>query len=262
MRTIRHLILVLMLMGGVCVAAEPAVPLPQSLLREAPTATPAWRGSCGYARLPGLEFAFADLDPSLADGHFVLWRRSPKLVSEPLAAHYGGRRGKLSGEFFWEDGERWFPAMLDDCTQVYAMDTSAGSPEGPMLHLQSVARIYYLRHLEFARSLVGQRLMVFGPGLEPLHRLYTADNHVSYPLVDGELVEVLGVETHRYGHTKGLGGFYVLVRNSIGQTGLIKFHHDYLFGEMGEPLWSMLNASGSGDGAMLPPPSSIAQMAK
>lgn len=206
---------------------------------------------CNFAQLAGVRFAFPVLSDSLLDGDFVLWRRRPSLLAEPLSAGYGGRQGVLSGAYFYAQGERWFPAQLEDCSYVYAMDTSAHADEGPFLHLQSVGRVYFLQTLSFARSLVGQVLRVRSAGLEPNHRLYTPSKWRSFPLFADEPLTVLGVETRRYGHTKGLGGFYLEVRNEAGQEGLIKFHHDYLQGRQRQPLWE-LQQDWSAPGALVP----------
>lgn len=216
--------------------------------------------SCDFAQRPGLEFAFAELDGSLlrrtagesgaeGDDSYVLWRLQPSPAAYSLPRSYGGRRGKITGEFFWNLGERWITAVLDDCSTVYAMDTSAQTPEGPLMHLQSVGRIYYRDHVRFAESLVGQRLRVNAATLEPHHRLYGEDG-VAYPLRLNDSYEVLGVETRRFGFTKGIGGFYVRVRNARDETGLIKFHHDYLTGAEGQFLWS-LQPNRTANGAVL-----------
>lgn len=194
--------------------------------------------ACDFDALAGLEFAFPQLDATLRGVGYVLWRLEPSLLADPLPPSYAGRRGKLEGGWFWAQGERWLVGVLDDCGAVYAMDTSEASAEGPLLNLASVGRIYYLRHLRFARGLVGSQLRV-APQLEPNHRLYAPAGGSVDRLAPGELLEVLGVHTPRYGHTKGLGGFYLEVRNARGQQGLVKFHHDYLQGPQGEPLWSL-----------------------
>lgn len=194
----------------------------------------------------GLEFAFAELHTSLVQAHsdesdegdFVLWRRKPNPAAAPLSGTYGGRHGKVTGRIR-SLGEYWLTAILDDCSAVYAMDTSMHSAEGPLMHLQSVGRIYYVSHLQFARSLQGRFLRVRHEGLEPYQRLYDPEGKGQYPLLRHDLLQVIGVETRRYGYTKGIGGFYVRVRNERGQTGLIKFHQDYLMGENGESLWSV-----------------------
>ena len=218
--------------------------------------------ACDFARLPGLEFAFSELDDSLSGDDddavdpaeasaFVLWRTEPSPVAIPLSREFGGRHGKVSGRYFWNLGERWIAARLDDCSEVFAMDTSRYANEGPLMHLQSVGRIYYTTHRDFAESLVGQFLRVNSDSLEPRQRLYSASGRaVSYPFLRDEVLEVLGVETRRFGYTKGIGGFYVRVRNVRGEEGLVKFHHDYLTGFNGEFLWS-LQPDNKVDGAVL-----------
>lgn len=218
--------------------------------------------SCGFERLPGLEFAFAELDDSMggktpvpaeaarADSNYVLWRSEPSPAASPLPKSYGGRHGKVTGKYFWNLGERWISAQLDDCTEVFAMDTSHNTAEGPLMHLESVGRIYYLTHLDFARSLIGTPLRVNEATLEPNQRLYAAQGDFKYPLLPGDELEVLGVETRRFGFTKGIGGFYLAVRNQRGEEGLVKFHHDYLTGLHGEFLWS-LQPNQKANGAVL-----------
>lgn len=219
-------------------------------------------GACDFRALPGLEFVFAELDESLSasaenvgaagdqDAAFVLWREQPSPKAPPLSRDYGGRHGKVTGRYFWSQGERWVSAKLDDCHEVFAVDTSRFTGEGPLMHLQSVGRIYYATHLDFAVSLIGQDLRASWSTLEPNHRLYGESGEDSVRLVPGELLHVLGVETRRYGFTKGLGGFYLVVRNAQGVEGLVKFHHDYLTGLKGEFLWDLQNSPGA-NGAVL-----------
>lgn len=218
--------------------------------------------ACEFDALPGLEFVFAELDDSLAfhpgepasvnpdDSVFVLWRSQPSPKAPPLSRDFGGRHGKVTGRYFWNQGERWVTAQLDDCREVYALDTSRYTGEGPLMHLQSVGRIYYAKHLDFAVSLIGRDLRASWSTLEPNHRLYRESGGKSVRLIPGESLHVLGVETRRYGFTKGLGGFYLLVRNRQGEEGLVKFHHDYLTGLKGEFLWDLQNSPGA-DGAVL-----------
>jgi len=220
---------------------------------------------CEFAALPGLEFAFAELDASMSSAgqdaevdpesdeavnHYVLWRHKPSPVAAPLSAEYGGRHGKVTGRYFWNLGERWITAQLDDCSEIYAMDTSRNTAEGPLMHLESVGRIYYLTHLDFARSLIGSSLRVNAASLEPNQRLYPIESEERHPLLPGDVLEVVGVETRRFGYTKGIGGFYLGVRNQRGEEGLVKFHHDYLTGLNGEFLWN-LQPNRDGNGAVL-----------
>ncbi len=262
----RTILMLAMISSGPVSAAlniPAATPSAADATTTAVAASPATH--CEFAALPGLEFAFAELDASMSPsapgdeaaaaaedtaGHYVLWRRKPSPVAPPLEADYGGRRGKVTGRYFWNLGERWITAQLDDCSEVYAMDTSRNTSEGPLMHLESVGRIYYLTHLDFARSLIGSSLRVNAASLEPNQRLYPLESDERHPLLPGDVLEVLGVETRRFGYTKGIGGFYLGVRNQRGEEGLVKFHHDYLTGLNGEFLWS-LQPDREGNGAVL-----------
>ncbi len=255
-------ILMLAMISSGPVSAAINIPAEAPAAAEIPAVAPhdALIPQCDFAALPGLEFAFAELDDSLHQGtklqessadssNYVLWRSEPSPVAPPLPQSYGGRHGKVTGKYFWKLGERWISAQLDDCSEVFAMDTSHNAAEGPLMHLESVGRIYYLTHLDFARSLVGTSLRVNGATLEPQQKLYARDDQ-RYPLLAGDVLEVLGVETRRFGYTKGLGGFYLAVRNQRGEEGLVKFHHDYLTGLAGEFLWS-LQPNREANGAVL-----------
>lgn len=191
--------------------------------------------TCDYAQRSGRPFRFATADASLQDYGYVLWKTAPSLAEEPLDyARYHGREGKLTGRSLRRDGVRWFEGIMPDCSLVYAEDASSNADYAGVDHLDMHGKIVFEDTLDKALGLVGAEVVVQGEGLEPGQRLYTAHPTENYPLSDGERLRVVGVDTHRYAHAKGIGPLFLQVRNTAGEQGLIKFNPRYLDAVSGE----------------------------
>ena len=185
--------------------------------------------NCNYQYRPGREFQFPSADKVLQPYGFILWKSKPSLVSPPLDYSLNlGRRGKLSGEFVYNDGIRWFTGVMDDCSRVYAEDASAHAERSSLEHLMFHGKVFFADTYAAAKTLIGHDVIVRGKGLEPRQRLYTQQRKQYYSLSDGQVLKVVGIDTHRYAHAKGVGPFFLRVENAQKQQGLIKFNPDYL----------------------------------
>lgn len=184
---------------------------------------------CNFEYRPGREFQFPTADSVLQPYGFVLWRAEPSLAANPLDySLHQGRRGKLSGETVIRDGVVWYSGLLDDCTHVYAEDASANASRDGLEHLSFSGKVFFADTYAAAKSLIGHDVIVRGEGLEPRQRLYTHSRRLFYRLSDRQVLRVLGIDTHRYAHAKGVGPFFLQVENAHGKRGLIKYNPDYL----------------------------------
>ena len=241
---IRQLVSAFLTATGVLVFAPGALAKPGAAHAE-PTA-PGGKAQCADAVASGDSFVFASADRVLQSYGYVMWRQQPSLVAEPLPyADYVGRRGRLTGRVLQRQGERWLEAVLEDCQRVYAEDASRHSPHAPLRHLELHGRVYFTDSLQRAKRLVGQVVTVKGEGLIPRQRLYTARRDVWYPLEAEQSLRVIGVDTHRYAHAKGIGAFFLKVENAAGQRGLVKFNPRYLQWPDATTQMARAEASGS-----------------
>ena len=211
--------------------------------REKPlprTAPPA----CDFESADGHEFQFSSADSILQPYGYVLFKTAPALLREPLNyAEYSGRRAKLTRRSIVRDGIRWFEGLLDDCTPLYAEDASGGSARDGLNHLAFFGKVVFEQWHREAEQLIGQDVVVRQAGLEPGQQLYSWDEHRSYALRDGEVLTVIGIDTHRYAHAKGVGPFFLRVINEDDEAGLIKYNPRYLHLPEGDLALSRLGAS-------------------
>lgn len=185
--------------------------------------------NCNFEYRSGLEFQFPSADPVLRPYGFVLWKSKPSIVSRPLDySLYQGHRGKLSGETVLRDGIRWYTGVLDDCSRIYAEDASAHAQRPGLEHLMFHGKVFFAETYAAAKKLIGHDVIVRGPGLEPRQRLYTRERDTHYSLSDKQVLRVVGIDTHRYAHAKGVGPFFLQLENADGKQGLIKYNPDYL----------------------------------
>ncbi|MGJ8670562.1 MAG: SPOR domain-containing protein [Oceanococcus sp.] len=184
---------------------------------------------CNFEFRSGWEFEFPSADPVLQPYGFILWKNKPSIVSNPLDySLHQGRRGKLTGELVVRDGIRWYTGVMDDCTRIYAEDASTYSKNSPLEHLIFHGKVFFADTYAAAQSLIGHDVIVQGAGLEPRQRLYTPDRRHYFPLQGGQVLRVVGIDTHRYAHTKGVGPFFLVVENADQRRGLIKYNPEYL----------------------------------
>lgn len=185
---------------------------------------------CDYPGISAPEFVFSEADQRLQRFGYVLWHRNPSVLEEPLAYNgYAGRRGKLLADVIKADNRLWHVAVMQNCEKVYAQRNVPGAPFQGLKHLEYNGRVYFRSGLLHAKRLVNQNIWVNQTGLEVRQKMYTANPSVSYPLVHGQKLTVVGVDTKRYSHTKGVGPFFLRVRDERGQEGLLKFNEQYFF---------------------------------
>ncbi len=200
--------------------------------------------NCNFDLLEGREFSFPKADPVLHTYGFVLWKPQASIVAEPLSyAEHAGRRGKLTGRKVRAHGITWYEGQLDDCSLLYAEDASGHSTYPGIQHLEFNGKIVFEDMLAAGEALIGSEVIVKADGLEPRHRLYTPRRNVWYPLRDGERLRVVGTDTYRYAHAKGVGPYFLKVARQTGETGLIKFNPNYLTTAHG-PLVTVAGALG------------------
>ena len=184
---------------------------------------------CNFEFRSGWEFEFPSADPVLQPYGFILWKNKPSLISNPLDySLHEGRRGKLTGDTVIHDGILWYAGVMDDCTRIYAEDASTHSKNSALEHLIFHGKVFFADTYAAARSLIGHDVIVQGEGLEPRQRLYTSERQHYFPLRDGQVLRVVGIDTHRYAHTKGVGPFFLEVENAEQRRGLIKYNPEYL----------------------------------
>ena len=172
-------------------------------------------------------FIFSAADAPLQKYGYVIWRSEPLITQEPLSyRRYVGKRGWLTGRDVYSHGSVWHEAVLETCEHVYAQGADPRAPRTQFHHLEVNAKVYFTDTLRVAAGLIGRQVLVVGA--EPDQRLYTSARSVSEPLSVGERLMVIGVDTHRYAHTKGTGPFFLQVENRQGKRGLIKYNPEYI----------------------------------
>lgn len=179
---------------------------------------------CNFELLLGEEFYFPKMpDEEMSKLGYILWSSEPKLNSSALPYDkYNGKKGKLTSEII-QDAHRigsYQRAVLENCETVYAQ-----SPQGT----SKFNIVIYQRDIETAKKIIGRKVWVNqSNAVKPLE-LATKDKNIFYRLEDKEEVQIVGICLEKYGHIRGAGPFYLEVKKSTGETGLIAYSLKYIY---------------------------------
>lgn len=191
---------------------------------------PRVQASCDYSEISAPEFVFSEADERMRRFGYLLWHKSPSVLEEPLEyGAYVNRRGKLLANVINADNRLWHVAVMENCEKIFAERNVPGAPFQGLKHLEYNGRVYFRSGLLHAKRLVNKDIWVNETGLEVRQKMYTADPRISYPLSHGQRLQVIGVDTKRYAHTKGVGPFFLRVRDDQGRDGLLKFNEQYFY---------------------------------
>lgn len=178
---------------------------------------------CVFEAISGDLFEFA---PTYIGGEkygYQMWNTSPS-TGKGLPYHeYRGRKGKVTGEVIpsrYGDYFVFHKAVLNNCEVVYAQ-VSKENPEymGAIL----------AKDVERAKVLIGKPIWINNASVARPQELITSDPKISYPTNNIEKLIVLDVSLVRYGHARGAGSFFLKVKKSTGEEGLIKFNDRYFY---------------------------------
>ncbi len=193
---------------------------------------------CGYASLPGKEFAFREQSESLQRYGYQAWKKKPETISKSLDyENYVGKKGKIQEQQIEDRISSWFVAVLETCEKVY---TSGGLKNRPrtIADLENFTGIYYTDTIHSAESMVGKKIWVNLNSTVKDQTLFTDDPNVSYPLSHLEPLEIVGLHMKSIGHGRGAGPFYLVAKKQTGEQGYIAFNDRYFFNQDPiDPKW-------------------------
>ena len=194
--------------------------------------------SCNYSSLPGKDFQFRERGESLQKYGFQGWKKEPDTLGKNLDYEdYVGKKGKIQEKQIEAKYGAWYVAVLETCEKVY---TSAGMKGRvkPIEDIEKHTDIYFLDTLRQAGMLVGRKIWVNMNGALKEQELFTEDPNQKYPLTHLEVLEISGSNTKQFGHGRGAGPFYLLVKKATGETGYLAYNERYFFLEDPiDPKW-------------------------
>jgi len=194
--------------------------------------------SCNYSSLPGKEFQFREADQSLQKYGYQSWKKEPDLDGKKVDYRdFVGKKGKAQEKPIEGKYSLWYVAILETCEKIYS---GAGTRDRPksIEELEELTGIYYLDTLRQVETKIGKKIWVNMNGTLRDKELFTDDPNLTYPLVHFEVLEITGLNTRQFGHGRGAGPFYLLVKKENGEKGYFAFNERSLFLENPiDPNW-------------------------
>jgi len=175
---------------------------------------------CVFAEIDGDLFEFIPNYPGGERYGYYSWKTHPEAARRLPYFDYVGRKGKLTPEIITAADSLYRKAILENCQVVYAEI----SKEYPVYYGAVLAR-----DLERARSLVGRPIWSNNSLVLKNLDLITASPKRSYPMHNIEKLLVTGVVLDQYEHAVGAGSFFLKVRKTTGEEGLLKFNDQYFY---------------------------------
>jgi hypothetical protein len=214
MNKVKHIALVLSILMPVVASA--------GMFSKKEEAAPA--PSCDYASIQGESFTFSQTYPGGEKYGYQSWQIKADISSERLPYEkYVGRSGKLTPEKIYPSySKKSFhqKAVLENCEEVYVL-VFESTP--------SYGGIYLDSDLATAKKLVGTTIWVNNSEVAGPQELITEIKDVSYTAYNLEALTVSDVVFASYGHSKGTGPFFLKVKKSSGEEGLLKFNKRYFY---------------------------------
>jgi hypothetical protein len=124
---------------------------------------------------------------------------------------YHGKKGKLTNEFM-DYNNNFRKAVLEDNEIVYHRCYSSYATT---LDYEGVV---FDKDLAAARSLIGKTVYA------KVKELYTPNESICYPLYNYEPVVVVDVVVGLYGYVRGVGPFFLKVKNHKGEEGMLRYY--------------------------------------
>lgn len=199
--------------------------------------------SCNYSSLPGNEFQLREKSESLQKYGYLSWKKEPDILGKKLGyENYVGKKGKVQENKVEAKYGSWYVAVLETCEKIYSDAGMRGRPK-PIEDLEKHTDIYFIDTLRQAEFLIGKRVWVNMNGALNEQDLFTDDPSIKYPLTHLEVLEIAGLNTSQFGHGRGAGPFYILVKKETGEKGYLAFNDRYFFLENPiDPKWDKATA--------------------
>lgn len=184
------------------------------------------RSECNYSTINGVEFTFAK-QYQRENNHYSMWFNKPAFSKNGIPYEkYVGRSGKITKDTI-DRGSIWkfTKAVMENCETIYCMecdDSNSKSAHG-------IFGVYLKDDLEKATQLINKNIWINNLNNAFTLKLITSDVAVSYPIENAEKVTVTGIVLESYKHGQPKGWFYIKVKKSTGEEGLISFSKDYFY---------------------------------
>lgn len=178
-----------------------------------------------YSDVAGKQFSFGPIFSSARNPRYSSWYDRPD--SDPRHNlpydEYVGRRGKLTEEKTkpaFGSSFAFQKAILENGEVVYA-NINITDPK--------YFYVYFDEEVENAKKLIGKTVWINLAGSKAPSQLITSNVSVSFPLYNIEPVTVINYALESYGHSKGIGPFYLRLRKSSGDEGLFRYNETCFF---------------------------------